>query len=147
MNWFKNKRILVPFDFSDACVQAVEVALTLAESKDDLHVLHVLADLPAAHPYAIWDEQDEQRRKEAARSSMEKTLAELDVANTHLDVAIGNAGNRVAELAEELNAGLIVIPSHGRTGVKRLLLGSVAERVVRLAPCPVLVLKDGTKPG
>jgi nucleotide-binding universal stress UspA family protein len=47
----------------------------------------------------------------------------------------------IADLAKELNANLIVMPSHGRSGVSRLLLGSVAERVLRLANCPVLVLR------
>ncbi|MEZ6094353.1 MAG: universal stress protein [Pirellulaceae bacterium] len=54
----------------------------------------------------------------------------------------GDPGSEITRFAKENDAGLIVISSHGRTGVSRLLLGSVAERVVRLAPCPVLVLRD-----
>jgi nucleotide-binding universal stress UspA family protein len=57
-------------------------------------------------------------------------------------VAFGDPGQRITAYAEEVGADVIVMPSHGRTGLKRLLLGSVAERVLRLAHCPVLVLKS-----
>ena len=53
----------------------------------------------------------------------------------------GDPGYEIGRFAEEKNAGLVVISSHGRQGISRLLLGSVAERVVRLSPCPVLVLR------
>ena len=143
MTWFESKRIVVPFDFSNECIEAVKVALKLAESEDNVHVLHVLIDLLEAHPYSLPDETAAEHRKSRARESMQERLGHLGLRNVHLDVGIGNPGAIVADLAKEINAGLIVIPSHGRSGVKRLLLGSVAERVVRLAPCPVLVLKRG----
>ncbi|MFC1758623.1 universal stress protein [Planctomycetota bacterium] len=141
MDWFTKKRILVPFDFSDESKEAVKVALALAETKDDVHVLNVLAQLPVGDPYVVWDEHSDKHRMEVVRKSMGESLAEFDLANIHLDVGIGNASEKIADLAEEIGVGLIVIPSHGRTGVKRFLLGSVTERVVRLAHCPVLVLK------
>jgi nucleotide-binding universal stress UspA family protein len=149
MSWFKQKRIVVPFDFSDASLEAVRVALKLAPDPDDVHVLHVLAELPAGDPYVVWDDMSDAKRMEASRKSMTNKLGELEtpVRNIHLDVGIGNAGNVIADLAESIGAGLIVIPSHGRTGVKRFLLGSVAERVVRLAKCPVLVLKKSDSHG
>ena len=57
---------------------------------------------------------------------------------------IGDAGSEIVSYADRVSAELIVIPSHGRSGIKHLLMGSVAERVVRHAHCPVLVLKkDG----
>jgi nucleotide-binding universal stress UspA family protein len=58
-----------------------------------------------------------------------------------VEVRIGDPGAEIVKVATELKAGLIVMPSHGRTGLKHLLLGSVAERVVRTATCPVLVLR------
>ena len=141
MDWFKRKRILVPFDFSEESKEAVKVGVALAKNKDDVHVLNVLAQLPVGDPYVVWDEQSDARRMEATRKSMREALAEFDLQNIHLDVGLGNPSSTIADLAEEIEAGLIVIPSHGRTGVKRLLLGSVTEHVVRLAHCPVLVLK------
>ena len=55
---------------------------------------------------------------------------------------LGDPGHQIAEFAKEAGAGLIVMPSHGRTGLTHLLIGSVAERVVRFAHCPVLVLRN-----
>ncbi len=141
MSWFTEKRIVVPFDFSDESLEAIKVALKLAESDDDVHVLHVLPELMTTDPGVVWGTVDDAKRREHTRAEMDKKLGSLGVKNLHLDVGIGNPGTVIADLAEEIGAGLIVIPSHGRTGVKRFLLGSVAERVVRLAKCPVLVLK------
>ena len=64
-------------------------------------------------------------------------------ADVPLHVQLGDPGTRVVELAKALGASLIVLPSHGRTGLERLVLGSVAEHVARFAPCPVLVLPAG----
>ena len=62
-----------------------------------------------------------------------------------VNVAFGDPGDEITKHAETVHADLIVMPSHGRTGLKRLLIGSVAERVVRLAQCPVLVLRSKHK--
>ena len=142
MNWFSNSKVLVPFDFSDACTEAVRVATHLAKNVDDVHVLHVLENLPATSPLAVWDPDADEHRKKTAQESMEEKLAELGIKNVHLDVSIGNPAYAVADLAKEIECGLIVIPSHSRSALKRFLIGSVAERVVRLSPCPVLVLKQ-----
>jgi len=148
MKWFKGKCVLVPFDFSDASIEAVKVGLVIAERPENVHVIHVLLELPATDPVAIWDELNDERRINTTRDSMQKKLAEADIQGVRLNAMIGNPAHVVADLAVEVEAGLIVIPSHGYTGVKRLLLGSVAERVVRLAKCPVLVLKgDETDKG
>jgi nucleotide-binding universal stress UspA family protein len=73
----------------------------------------------------------------AQLKSESDTYNQIDVA-----VAIGDPGHEIADFASNVGADIIVLPCHGRTGLKRLLIGSVAERVVRLAHCPVLVLKD-----
>ncbi len=142
MKWFKNKRVLVPFDFSDACVAAVEVGIELAETVDDVHVLHVLENLATTSPLAVWDPDADEHRKITARNSMQEKLSDLNITNVHLDVSIGNPAQTVADLAKEIDCGLVVIPSNSRSPLQRFFIGSVAERVVRLAPCPVLVLKQ-----
>ncbi|MEZ6120194.1 MAG: universal stress protein [Pirellulaceae bacterium] len=139
MKWFKQKRILVPFDFSEESTSAVEVALELAPSADEVHVVHIIPDLVATEPGVIWDTINDEERKSHAQAEMEKSLAAHH--GIHLDVGVGDAGHVVVDLADEIEAGLIVIPSHGRRGLSRMFLGSVAERVVRYAHCPVLVLK------
>ena len=64
-------------------------------------------------------------------------------ARSKFDIAcqIGDPGSEIVSFANEVNANMIIMPSHGRTGISRLLIGSVAERVLRLASCPVLVLR------
>ncbi len=56
-------------------------------------------------------------------------------------VAVGEAATKIVDVARERNAGMIVMSTHGRTGLSHVLMGSVAEKVVRLAPCPVLSIK------
>jgi nucleotide-binding universal stress UspA family protein len=142
MNWFHGKRVVVPFDFSGDSINAVKMALKLADRADEVHVAHVLLELPATDPIVIWDEFSDERRRKTLRESMEKTLADSGIEGVQVNVSVGNPGRVIADLAEEIEAGLIVIPSHGYTGLKRWFLGSVAERVVHLAKCPVLVLKS-----
>ena len=142
MSWFNGKRVVVPFDFSDESINAVKMGVQLAESKDQVHVVHVLLELPATDPVVIWGEFSDEKRKQNVRVSMDEKLAESNLDGVHVNVSIGNPGRVIAELAAEIGAGLIVIPSHGYTGLKRWFLGSVAERVVHLANCPVLVLKE-----
>ena len=142
MSWFHGQRIVVPFDFSDESINAVKMALQLANRKDEIHVAHVLLQLPATDPVVIWDEFNDDKRKAALRESMEKKLAEHDIDGVQINVSIGNPGRVIADLAAEIGAGLVIIPSHGYTGLKHWFLGSVAERVVQLAKCPVLVLKE-----
>jgi nucleotide-binding universal stress UspA family protein len=141
MAWFREKRVLVPFDFSAESTSAVQMALTLAETPEDVFVLHVLPEMTATEPGVVWGTIDDEHRCQHAHAELRKRLESLNATGIHAEVAIGNPGHVIAEQAEKTAAGLIIIPSHGRTGMKRLLLGSVAERVVRLAKCPVLVLK------
>ena len=72
---------------------------------------------------------------------MRERFAAAKYQGIHCATASGDPGHEIVKYAEEIDADLIVIPSHGRTGLTRLLIGSVAERVVRLAHCPVLVLR------
>ena len=74
--------------------------------------------------------------------SLRERLDDDKYKSVQIDIVFGDAGHEIANLAERRGAELIVLPSHGRTGIKRLLIGSVAERVVRLAHCPVLVLRS-----
>ena len=141
MSWFNGKRVIVPFDFSDECISAVKMALQLATRPDEVHVAHVLLNLPATDPAVIWDEGIDERRKVVVRDAMEKRLAENGIEGVQINVSLGKPGRMIADLAEEIEAGLIVIPSHGYRGIRRFFLGSVAERVTQLSPCPVLVLK------
>jgi nucleotide-binding universal stress UspA family protein len=142
MKWFQNRDLVVPVDFSDDSFAALDVALQLAEKPSLVHVIHVLPLLETLSPGMVWDTVDEESRSEHAEKALKDKLAEPKFEGIHMAITFGDAGQEIAEFAEKLEAGLIVLPSHGRTGLKRLLIGSVAERVVRLAHCPVLVLRS-----
>ena len=141
MNWPKNKNVLVPFDFSKASINGVRTALAMAESKEQLRVVYVWPQLPEMEAQDALDEAIRERRRRDSTQAITEELAKADIGDLNIDVLIGDPAHKIVEHAEELGTDFIVIPSHGYTGLKRWFLGSVAERVVRHAKCPVLVLK------
>jgi nucleotide-binding universal stress UspA family protein len=141
MSWLKKQKVVVPIDFSDASMEAVDVALQLAEQGDGVYLIHVLPKLSVAEPGVVWDAVSDESRAANVRESVRERLAGDQYESLHVDVEFGDPGNQIVDFAERISADLIVIPCRGRTGIERLLLGSVAERVARLAPCPVLVLR------
>ena len=142
MSWFPPKSVVVPVDFSDLSFSALDKALDIVATPEDIHVLHVLAAMEAADPGVIWGEVDNKSRSHHAELALRERLDDEKYAGVDLAVGFGDAGQEIADYAKRIGADLIVLPSHGRTGLTRLLIGSVAERVVRLAHCPVLVLRD-----
>lgn len=142
MNTPLQSKKLVPVDFSDHSLAAVDVALGMAKDPSSVHVVHILHEPQPTHPDAFWVTIDRAKRREHALNELRNRLSDQRYEAVSLHVEFGDPGFRIAELAEQLGAGLIVLPSHGRTGIKRLLIGSVAERVVRCAHCPVLVLRE-----
>ncbi len=140
MPWLPKKCVLVPVDFSEACLEAVRVGRQMVADAGDLHVVHVLPALHAGDPGVIWDKIDDGKRAANVRDAVDEQMGEMvDGAQVH--VRFGRPGLATVKLADEIGAELIVIPSHGRTGLARIALGSVAEKVLRLAHCPVLVLR------
>jgi nucleotide-binding universal stress UspA family protein len=144
MAWLPKRCVVVPVDFSDESLTAVELALELVEDASQVHVLHVLAELSYAEKGFTRTTRDsfDQERRQYAEEVLRKTIAGPQYAKVQFSAVIGDAGREIVDYAQKASAELIVIPSHGRTGLKRLLIGSVAERVVRLAHCPVLVLRS-----
>jgi len=142
MAWVVRDQVFVPFDFSAHSRVAVDKALELVESPSQVHILHVLPTFVPLAPEGFPVEAiDDRVRIEYTQKSLEEEFADSKYAGTVREVLIGDPGTICAERAEAIGAGLIVVPSHGRSGLTRMLLGSVAERIIRLAKCPVLVLK------
>jgi len=141
MSWFPKKKIVVPVDFSDDSFEAVEVALSLADNASHLHVVHVLQDVTAGQPGMLFNVLDEAERRDQAKQALVERFSETKYGGIAIHVSFGDPGQIVTEFAEKIAAELILLPSHGRTGIKRLLIGSVAERITRLAHCPVLILR------
>lgn len=141
MPWSTDQPILVPFDFSEHSLAAVAQAIELAVDPLQIHVLHVIPYLVPTEPGVVWGTIDDEHRIEHAIKELAKVLPEKKYGKLCLDVMIGDPGHVSVDRAEELGAAVIVMGSHGRTGLSRLFLGSVAERITRLAHCPVLVVK------
>ena len=88
-------------------------------------------------------EQVDTELAEAGGSSGRRTAAALTSAPVEKRTEVGDVAGTICRVAEEVGVDVIVVGSHGRTGLQRLFLGSVSEHVVRHAPCPVLVVREG----
>ena len=146
---FTPKSILVPTDFSAFSDKAIQQAVDIAEqNKSKLYLLHVVDKLQqCAIDYCIPMETmikvQSDSEKEAARKMKEeadKILKTKKIAVV-FDVKSGTPYEEILKEQQERKADLIVIASHGRTGILKTLIGSVAERVMREAKCPVLLVR------
>jgi len=141
MAYFPKRAVLVPIDFSAESLAAIDVGRHLVDQPEHLHVVHVLIDIAPLEAGEVWGVVDPQARTEQVEMALREKLAAPQYRGIQTAVLLGEAAHGIANYAQEKGIELIVIPSHGRTGITRLLIGSVAERVVRLAHCPVLVLR------
>ncbi len=141
MSYFPKQTVIVPVDFSAESIAAVGVARQLVAAPEHLHIVHVLIDIAPLEAGEVWGVIDQQPRIEQAEKALREKSSAAEFHGAHIAVLMGEPAHGIADYAQEKKAELIVIPSHGRTGITRLLIGSVAERVVRLAHCPVLVLR------
>ena len=144
------RRILYASDLSRASRQAFATAVTLAKAhRASLTVLHVVEPVTPTLPdeyigSATWDQIDRDTRAWASRqldALVQKARAQ-GVRATMLMVD-GSAADRIARAARFTKADLLVVGTHGRSGLTKFLVGSVAQRVVALAPCPVVTVKGG----
>ncbi len=144
MAWLPKKCVVVPIDFSASAPVAVATALELVEKPGDVHVIHVLmggSDRGLQHQRA--HVPDNEPWAAAGRRRLTDFLKQHGIVDVVEAILLGDPGFAITDYAREQQADLIVIPSHGFHGIKRLLLGSVADRVIRYAHCPVLVLRRG----
>ena len=137
-------RVLLATDFSHCAAQALSHAIAMASSwKAELRILHVLEFMPGMNPeYPVNHMYLEQLRKEAVRhmTEMENDATQAGlVIRTSIDIGIPS--QRIHAVAAESGASVIVMGTHGRSGLEHILVGSTAERVVSTAPCPVLTVK------
>lgn len=140
------KRIVVPLDFSANSTRALDYAQALARKFDGvLHLIHV-CEVPSMmtasmDAYAIAYTDWSQRLGEEAEKQLNEIKARLDVKAT-TEVLFGPPAKAIVEDAETNQADLIVMGTHGHGAVMHVLMGNVAERVVRMAPCPVLTVRE-----
>ncbi len=144
----KLKIILVPLDFSPPARKALQYAISFAEQFDaKITVLNVVE--PAIYPtelgyVPVEIESLHKTMHNAAREKLTE-MAQKDIPPRFLGetlVRVGTPYHEIVQVAQETKADLIVIATHGYTGIRHVLLGSTAERVVRHAPCPVLTVRE-----
>ena len=138
-------KILLPTDFSDHANEALRYATQLAKTHAaSLCLVHAYDLLPYALPDGpIMDE----RQLETVRAAFQKQLEQLrqtaeatGIGRVETQLLQGPASSEIVRVAGDQHFDLIVMGTHGRTGLSHLLIGSVTEKVVRRAPCPVLTI-------
>jgi nucleotide-binding universal stress UspA family protein len=141
------RRILYATDFSSASRRAFDTALTLARSRDArLTILHVLAPIVLV-PEQFIDAMTMDRLEKQGRDWSTRHLAGLAARAKKAGVAAtvllreGDASDQIVRARRSTKADLIVIGTHGRQGLRKLFLGSVAGRVIATAPCPVVTVR------
>ncbi len=142
------KQILLPTDGSACSQQALRYALALAQQFDAhvlaLHVTHSLcsqANADTAIPVVHKLQQEEAANADRIQQEVAEAARAASV-RCEITLVPGSAADVILRLAKEKAADLIVMGTHGRTGLQHALLGSVAEKTVRRAPCPVLIVRQ-----
>jgi nucleotide-binding universal stress UspA family protein len=151
---YRPRRIVCPFDLADENHAGLQAAFALAERLDAelrvVHVLHSPVPQPVQPGQRILPDLDERWRaaREAAEQSLGRLLAEYSKRHdidAELEIVVGIHYKEIVRYAEKVDADLIVMSTHGRRGLQEKLLGSTAERIIRLVTCPVLTVppEDG----
>lgn len=148
----KPQRVLWPTDFSELADHAALYVRALAEGGAAVHVIHVIpppiaADLSVALPAECPVDTGDIELLNACRARLDEVITQQlgRVPIAVREVFFGQGWSGICEYAERAAIDLIVVATHGRTGVAHALIGSSAERVVQHAPCPVLVVKLGVR--
>lgn len=143
-------KILVPIDFSDHTDQILDVALEISRKfGGEIHLLHVVPTMDCLTPYESFLAVDslialQKQIAEEARQDLERMSERLSVPTTKA-IRSGVAFLEIVDYAKAENIGLVVMATHGRGALEHILLGSVTEKVVRRASCPVLTVRPKAK--
>jgi nucleotide-binding universal stress UspA family protein len=142
------QRILAPTDFSDRAGVAVKYAVELAAKFDaELILLNIIPDTALVLPDAVMPTPmpiaDLGQLTVAAKSGLATAVKSLGLEGRKVrqEVRVGSPAGEIIAAARDLNADMVCVGTHGRTGLAHMLLGSTAEKVVRESPCPVLTVR------
>jgi nucleotide-binding universal stress UspA family protein len=139
-------QILVPVDGSDAAANAVDHAAALAAVHDaGLHLVHVVEPQAAVDAAGVDVMGALEEAGQQSLSDAESSAAAAGIETVTTKLLHGQAHREIVDYAEDRDVDLIVMGTHGRTGLGRLLLGSVAENVIRLSPVPVLTTRSASE--
>jgi len=144
-------RILVPVDFSDCSLDALEYAAVVArQAKASVTLLHVLEPVSYGLDFTLTIPGSRERKKEAVAERLAGVVAALNALNVKAESVVrgGLPNDSILEAARTMSADMIVMGTHGRRGLSHALYGSVAESVLRNSHCPVLTVRSPKfKPG
>jgi nucleotide-binding universal stress UspA family protein len=143
---FKNiQKILIPTDGSDYSIRAAEYSISIAKMLDaQIIVVYVIDEVVLNQLSKVTERENvEQELKQDGQRYIKYILglAEKEGVKADSILAKGRPFEQIVHLAKELNIGLIVMGTYGLRGAEKILIGSVAERVIEYSPCPVLVIK------
>lgn len=141
MSLFSSNRVLTPLDFSEEAMEALSSTIEFVSDASKVYAVHVLPRLEATDPSVVWETLSDETRKKNVEKVFKERCDNPNFSGVHFEVLFGDPSSEIIDFAKHHDIELIVIPSHGRTGLGRFFLGSVAERVVRFSHCPVLVLR------
>ena len=149
---FPLKTVLCPTDFSEPAREALRIAGELAAQVGAalllVHVVPVLPALPSDPNYVFKVPEYERLLHNDADEKLAQLLRQMkDGADVRVMVGHGDVAGEIVRISETEKADLIVIATHGTTGWRRFVFGSVAEKVVRLAKCPVLTIRNPQEEG
>ena len=140
-------KILVPVDFSEGSKTVLRKAVYMAEKLEaKLYVTFVVEYIPSLYNLSVVPHLSSDLQEEELRHGVEKKLGKFINENLDLSVAFnskvlsGHVAEEIIRFAEVEGVGLIIMGTHGHKGFERMLLGSVAEKVLKMAPCPVLTI-------
>jgi len=142
--------VLIATDGSQLSIDAARRGVALLAQATSVTLLTVLTEVPGddaggfegsvyspEEQARLWESEQKEAADELARTAAALTGCEID-----RRIELGDVATTICRVAEELPVDVIIVGSHGRTGLKRVLLGSVSEHVVRHSPCPVLVVHE-----
>jgi nucleotide-binding universal stress UspA family protein len=140
-------------DGSDLALSAIRQGLDLLASPDRIVVVSVASPIDPtlvtgtgfAGGVMTYDEKNDlvEAQQAAAQAHLDDTVRELGLTDVEMMVVVGDAGHEICRLAEMLPASVVVLGTHGRSGIKRAIMGSTSDHVVRHCVCPVLVQGAG----
>ena len=142
------KKILCPTDFSEPSDMGMKAAVEFAEQfSAELLVVHVISPMPMVSSSTAYLPQIIEGLRESAQKGMEDLFTEIIPQNIRAGYQIvdGSTAETIVKMAVEEDADLIVIATHGQSGWRKFVFGSVTEKVMRIAECPVLTIRPRKK--
>jgi len=137
------KHVLVPLDGSPLAETALDYAIQITAKNGTLHLLAAVADvenffIPTAGNVKRIDEQLQQARKYL--TDIAGRIKKANGIDTAIEARVGDPAATIVEVAQRLNVDAIAMSTHGRSGMSKVIFGSVAQKVLQLTPCPVFII-------